>query len=351
MATTQSKRRQTRPTPPQIVAEQRRLRIALVSLASVIMVGWVGHMWLARLGPLDALYQTVITIATVGSREIETFTTPVKMFRVALIAAGVVAVSYAAVTVMEFLIEGHLNDYVESLRMNRIIDSLDSHVIVCGYGRVGRNLVEELADAGQWLVIVDEDQGKVAAAIQDGHPAVCGDASTESILVEAGIERARALVASVDSDADNVLVTLTAKGMQPGLTVIGRVKVEETESKLRRAGADRVIAPSTIGGRRIAQILTRPVVADFLDRLGGSAVDYTLEEIPVRRGNDLEGVSLREAAIRERFGVTVLAVRHEADHRLDSHPSPTTPLCDGDVLVVMGSDDDVRTMRAQFTSP
>ena len=242
-----------------------------------------------------------------------------------------------------------MHQYLENRRMDRIIDSLDDHVIICGYGRVGRQLAQQLARADAQFVVIDDDEGKVEESTEAGHASVRGDASVESVLHTAGIDRASALVAAVNSDADNVLITLTAKGMRPDLTVIGRVKVDETEPKLRRAGADRVISPSTIGGRRIAQILTRPVVADFLDRLGGGAVDYTLEEIPVRSGNELDGITLRDARIRERFGVTVLAVRHVQDDQLDSHPSPTAPLHHGDILVVMGSEDEVQAMRAHFT--
>jgi voltage-gated potassium channel len=341
--------RAARPTPPHVAAEQRRLRIALGSFVGVLFVGWIGHMALAGLGPLDALYQTVITVTTVGSREVADPSPVVKVFTVALISAGVVAVSYSAVTGMEFFIDGHLHQYLENRRMDRIIDALDDHVIICGYGRVGRQLAQQLAVADAEFVVIDDDEGKVDEAADAGHATVRGDASVESVLQAAGIDRAAALVAAVNSDADNVLITLTAKGMRPDLTVIGRVKLDETEPKLRRAGADRVISPSTIGGRRIAQILTRPVVADFLDRLGGGAVDYTLEEIPVRRGGDLDGVTLRDARIRERFGVTVLAVRHVRDDQLDSHPSPTAPLHDGDILGVMGSEDEVKAMRAHFT--
>lgn len=339
-----------RHAPPHLAAEQRRLRIAFGAIAGVMLVGWIGYMALAGLAPLDALYQTVITVTTVGSRDVPDPTAAVQVFTIALISAGVVSVSYAAITGMEFFIDGHLHDYLENRRMERIIDALNDHVIICGFGRVGRQLAAQLELSAAPFVVVDDDEHKIDDALEAGHPAMRGDATVESVLTFAGIDRASALVAAVNSDADNVLVTLTAKGMVPNLTVIGRVKVDETEPKLRRAGADRVISPATIGGRRIAQILTRPVVADFLDRLGGGAVDYTLEEIPVRAGNDLAGVTLRDAAVRERFGVTVLAVRHAEDDRLDSHPAPNVPLHPGDILVVMGSDDEVKAMRAQFAA-
>lgn len=233
--------------------------------------------------------------------------------------------------------------------MDRAIRDLSGHTIICGYGRVGRHLAATLARNGSRFVVVDSDDSKLRDLAEDGHLRVHGDATEEHVLREAGIDRATALVACVNTDADNVLVTLTAKGMHPDCTVIARVKADENERKLQRAGADRVISPSTIGGRRIAQILTRPAVADFLDGIAGGATDYTLEEVPVTAGGELDGATLREAGVRERFHCTVLALRHAEDNRLDSHPAPGTALQVGDVLVVMGAEDDVRLLRKHYT--
>nr|WP_274387587.1 potassium channel protein [Salsipaludibacter albus] len=313
-----------------------------------MLVGWVGYMVFGDLGPLDSLYMTVITVATVGYREVAEPTTATKILTIGLIGAGVGAVSYAAVTGVEFVVEGHLSHYLERRRMDRAIDNLDDHVIICGFGRVGRNLSHNLDDEQTPFVVIDDDEGKVEDAEAEGYLVLRGDATEEGMLESAGLDRVRALVATVNSDADNVLITLTAKGLRPDCQVIARAKSEENEPKLRRAGADRVIQPSTIGGRRIAQILTRPVVADFLDNIGGGGVDYTLEEVPVALGSELAGVTLRDAAIRKRFGVTVLAVRHAEDQRLDSHPSPDVSLEVGDTLVIMGSDDEVSAMRRHF---
>ena len=176
-----------------------------------------------------------------------------------------------------------------------------------------------------------------------------GDATEEHVLQEAGIESARALVACVDSDASNVLVTLTARGLRHDLIIIARAKADENEPKLTRAGADRVIAPTTIGGRRIAQLLTRPVVADFLDALGPGGIEYTLEEVPVRAGGPLENNTLRAAEVPERWGCTVLAIRRARDGVLETHPALDASLAAGDVLVVLGSENDAAAMHAAFT--
>lgn len=324
------------------------MRAALLVFVGVILTGWVGYIVIADLSVLDSLYMTVITVSTVGFRELPEPTAATKLLTIGLIGAGVGSVSYAAVTGVEFIVEGHFTHYLERRRMDRAIDRLDDHVIICGFGRVGRILAAQLDNEHTPFVVIDEDEDKVEDAEENGYRVLRGDATEEALLQSAGLDRVRALVATVNSDADNVLITLTAKGLHPECVVIARAKSEENEPKLRRAGADRVIQPSSIGGRRIAQILTRPVVADFLDKIGGSGVDYTLEEVPVTAHRELDGVSLREAAIRKRFGCTVLAVRHAEDQLLDSHPSPTVPLAVGDTLVVMGSAEDVIGMRRHF---
>ena len=329
--------------------ERRRLILTALSFGLVVLVGFVGYQLIEGMAPLDALYMTVITITTVGFREVVRLGPGGQVLTLGLIGAGVVTVTYAAFTAAEYVVEGHLRDDLERRRMDRIIGDLRGHIIICGYGRVGRHLGVTLERDGVPFVVVENDEDKLEELADIGLLRVRGDATEEHVLAEAGLARASALVACVNSDADNVLVTLTAKGMAPDCVVIARVKADENERKLHRAGADRVISPSTIGGRRIAQILTRPAVADFLDGVAGGATDYTLEEVTVTAGGELDGVSLRDARIRERFHCTVLALRHAADHRLDSHPEPGAPLEEGDVLVVMGSEDDVQVLRDHYT--
>lgn len=343
-----SRHNRGRPGPP-APPEQRRLVYAGAAFATVVVTGFIGYQLIGGMGPLDALYMTVITITTVGFREVAELSDAGKVLTIGLIVAGVGSVSYGAVTAAEFVVEGHLRRYIERRRMYREMEDLDGHVIVCGFGRVGRHLATQLAREGEPFVVLDDDDDKIEVVEDLGYHHLRGDATEEQVLEDAGLHRARAVVACVNSDADNVLVTLTAKGLSPDTVVIARVKAEENEQKLRRAGADRVIAPSTIGGRRIAQVLTRPAVADFLDGIGGGGVDYTLEEVPVREGDDLAGRSLKDAAIRERFGCSVLALRHRGETRLDTHPVATSLLEPGDVLVVMGSEDDVTAMRSHFT--
>ena len=214
------------------------------------------------------------------------------------------------------------------------------------------HLAERESAAGRSAAASAAAAGCLGLRARAGRDSACewhrsqGDATAEHTLEEAGLNRAHAVVACVNSDADNVLLTLTSKGLQPGITVVARAKADENESKLRRAGADRVILPSSIGARRIASLITRPTVADFLEGLGVGGADLTLEEVPVEEGGELDGLELRETQIRERFGVTVLAVRSDAG--MDTHPSPNLTLHGGDVLVVLGGEDDIRAFAGDL---
>ncbi len=332
----------------EVEAIQRRLKVAVGVFVTLLVTGVIGYRVIAGVSFLDALYMTVITVSTVGYREIVDLDPAGQILTIFVIAGGVVTVSYTALTGAEFIIEGHLRRIVEQGRMDREIARLDQHIIIAGFGRVGRHLAQALEDEGESFVIIDNVDAKDSEVDNLGYLHVFGDATEEHVLEEAGIERARAVVATVNADAENVLITLTVKGMTPGCLVIARAKADENERKLERAGADRVIAPSSMGGQRIAQILTRPAVSDFLDGLGTGIVDYTLEEIPLLRGCSLVGKTLVDARIRETHNCTVVAVRHVGELRLDTHPEASRPLVEGEVLVVMGSGDDVRTMRELF---
>lgn len=331
------------PVPPEL----RRLRIVGAVFVAVIVLGVLGYVVVMDMSLTQALYMTVITVSTVGYGEVVPLTDAGRWLTVALIISGVASVSYGAVTAAEFVVEGHLGQYIERRRMQREIEDLTNHVIICGYGRVGRHLGHALEAEGVPFVVVEDDPAKIEELTDLGLLALSGDATAEHTLAEAGLDRARSVVACVNSDADNVLLTLTSKGLRPEVAVVARAKADENESKLRRAGADRVILPSNIGGRRIASLITRPVVADFLESLGVGGADLTLDEVPIEAGGDLDGVALRDTAIRERFGVTVLAVRGRGGS-MDTHPSPELELHGGDVLVVLGAEDDIHAIRRHF---
>jgi voltage-gated potassium channel len=303
----------------------------------LLVFGTLGYMLLGDATVLDALYMTVITVAAVGYSESIQLEGSARLFTLLVILLGVGSITFAVVSALDFVLEGHLEDLLGRRRMDRELARLEHHTIICGFGQVGRHVAIHLREQDVPVVVVDPAQDRVAAARAFGLLAIEGDATQEETLVEVSIARAAAVVACAHDDADNVLISLTAKGVNPDAFVVARIKRDENEAKVRRAGADRVIAPAAIGGRRIAALVTRPRVVDFLDVLThGNEQDLMLEEVVVRADGPLAGRSLRDLELRERHGVTVLAVQVQG-MTINTRPEPDTVLRPGDLLVVLGA--------------
>ena len=272
-----------------------RVRLALLALCAVLVVGTIGYVVLG-FSVLDALYQTVTTVTTVGFREVQPLTPIGQVFTIALILTGVGTALYTLGVLLEALIEGDLRKHVGRRRMDKTISRMTGHTIVCGWGRVGVSSTHYLVGTGQHVVVVDRDP----ARLQDvEYPTVLGDVTDDQVLAAAGIDRARALIAALDTDADNVYVTLSARALRPDLVIIARARSASSTSKLLRAGADRVVNPQRIGGRRMAAFALQPHVAEFLDVvMHDESLDYRLEQVEIGAGSPLLGRTLHDAAIR-----------------------------------------------------
>lgn len=319
----------------------RRLLGAVIALVVVLAVGTVGYLLLG-FTLLDALYQTVTTLATVGFREVTPFGAAEKWFTMVLILMGVGAVLYAFSVLMETLLEGRLNELLGRRRMEQSIAAMADHVIICGWGRVGRAIGAELAEAGRTLVVIDPDEAKIERAVH----AIVGDATDDEVLRRAGIERAASLVAAADSDAANSFITLSARALNPRLFIVARTRSSDSDDKLTRAGADRVVNPQSIGGARMAAFVLRPHVAAFLDVvMHERTLEFRLEEVPVEAGSPLVGTSLRAAGIRDRTGALVLALRDPRGNFL-TNPDPDTAITAGHVVIAIGTQDELDALVA-----
>ena len=332
-------------TPPQ------RLALSLGAFVLLIVVATTGFVLLTGAPVFEALYFAVISVTQVGYGETLPLDGPARAFTMGVLLLGVATIWFAVISGIEFLVEGHLQSVLGQRRMDRRLKGLEDHTIVCGFGQVGRHVTAQLQAEGKPVVVVDPDPERVAMAVAWELPVISGDASKEEILRQAGVERARSLVACAHDDADNVLISLTARGMgDGGLFIVARVKNDENEQKAHRAGADRVIAPAAIGGRRIAALVTRPVVVDFLDVVThGSEVDLLLEEVVVRAGGLMEGHSLRELSLPERFGITIVALQHAGEARPQTRPDPDRPLRVGDTVVAIGGRAEIDRLRRENT--
>ncbi|HEY5155482.1 MAG TPA: potassium channel protein [Acidimicrobiales bacterium] len=312
----------------------------------MMVVGTAGYVVLG-LSLLDAVYQTVTTVSTVGFREVGEVDAAFKVFTILLILTGAGTVLYTLSVLLETLIEGRLTDHLWRRRMEREIAGLQGHVIVCGWGRLGRTITADLLRAGQSVVVVDRDPRVESSPA----PFVVGDATDDAVLDAAGIDRASTLIAALDTDADNLYVILSARSHRPELFLIARAKLETAEPKLRQAGANRVVNPQLLGGARIAAMTLQPNVSEFLDVVMHEAeLEFRLAEVEIAATSVLAGHSLRETHLRDRTGAMVLAIR-EASGAFLTNPDPDTRVGVGQVLIAIGTTAQLDALRAEAGEP
>ena len=317
----------------------------LVLLALVLAGGTAGYVIIEGWSVWDALYMTVTTVATVGFREVHPLSRNGQAFTVVLIIVGVSTALYAFSAFAAVVVEGGWPKYIERWRYLRMINHLSEHYVVCGYGRIGSIVASEFKRQNTPFVIVDRDPGKVAEANQRGHLAVDGDASREDTLRRLGIDRARGLVAAVGTDAENVYAVLTARVMKPDLFIIARAEGEDSISKLKKAGADRVISPYRIGAVQIAQTALRPAVVDFVEIATSSDnLELSIEEIHIENSSALAGRPLSEVIQRNTMNVVVVGIQH-AQGRMEFNPLASTVLHAGDHLIVLGSSQTLKELE------
>jgi len=319
-----------------------RLVFALVSFLALILIGTSGYHWLEQLTPVDSLYMTVITISTVGFGEVRELSAYGRIFTIFLILGGGGTAAYTLSVTIEFVMSGEWRGILEARRKSRMLSKLSDHVIVCGFGRVGRRVSSELTREGVSFIVVDIKPERVDHAWELGYVAVVGNAANEQMLRDAGIDKARALIAAVSSDAENVFIILTARSLNADLQIIARANYEDSEPKMIRAGANRTIVPYTISGKRMVTMLVRPSVADFLDEVAHvSGQELLLEQIRVEPSSPLANRTIAETNIRNEQGVTVLACRN-ANGDFNTHPGPETLIEPNGLLLVLGTRDQLR---------
>jgi voltage-gated potassium channel len=306
---------------------------AVIALTAVLAIGTIGYAVLG-FGWLDALYQTVTTVSTVGFQEVEPLDGTGQVFTIVLILVGVGATLYALAAIVELILEGRLNELLGRRRMEQSIAAKRGHVIICGWGRVGRAIASDVHAAKREFVVVESDPDRVA---DDPHDVVVGDATDDSVLEAAGIHRAAALVAAVDSDAANSFIVLSARAVREDLFIVARARSHDSQEKLRRAGADRIVNPQSIGGARMAAFVLQPHVAEFLDVvMHERSLEFRLEEVQVTRDSPLAGSTIGESALRDRTGALVLALR-DPDGSFRTNPRSDTRIEPGEVIIAIGT--------------
>jgi len=327
----------------------RRFEIALGVFAVVLLVGTVGFELLLGEGWVDAFYRAVVSTTLTGLASAPD-TDAAKIFTVLLLFSGVAVFFYIAGVIVDVMTRGVLSGALDERRRKRHIDQLSDHVIICGYGRVGRSVAAEFRATGTPCVVVDITPESVASAKADGVPVVLGDGTEDNDLEAAGLMRARGLVASVDSDEKNLYITLSARARRPDLAIVARASDAAAARKIEMAGANRVVQPYLHAGLHMANLVVKPQVADFLDiatTAGGPLPELRFEEIVVTPECGRTGKSLAELRLHESTGAVIVALRRD-DGTFEVTPGPDAVLDEGDVLIGVGTTEEMRRLEEFF---
>ena len=322
----------------------RNLLGAAAALVVLPLVGTAGYMAIEGWSLLDALYMSVITLTTIGFQEVQPLSDGGRVFTIVLAVSGVGAIFYGMIALFQFLLEGELAQLLGVRRMEGRIAALRDHYILCGFGRVGGEIAREFSGRGVPFVVVESRPEPLARGQAEGHLVLEGDATSDAVLRESGIKRARGLLAAADSDAGNTFIVLTAKALRPDLYVVSRASLPESEPRMLRAGADRTISPYAIAGRRMARSALQPLMVEFIDALAsGRHEEQILAEIEISEESGLSGRTV-EDVMQSCRGAVVLAVQR-ASGAIQVGPHSDTPLEVGDRLIVLGDEAELEAIR------
>jgi len=313
-------------------------------LLGVLTFGTLGYHYIENMPFFEAFYMTVITISTVGFSEIRPLSPYGRIITIFIISTGITIGAYTIGMLLRTFIEGELKKSFGRKKMEKQITKLRNHYIVCGFGRIGELICRELQSYNIDLVVIENNPQVIERLEQDNFLYLPLDATSEETLITAGVMDAKGLVTAVTSDADNVFIILTAKGLRPDLFVLSRSSDVKNEGKLIRAGASRVVSPYLIGGKRMAQMLIKPTVTDFIDiAMMNNKLDLLMEEAKIRPGSELVGKNLIESNLRQNYGVIIVAIKKKIGQMI-FNPKPSEKLDAEDIIVVLGKKEDMEKM-------
>jgi len=309
-----------------------------------IILGSLGYVWVEGWDFFDALWMTVITLTTVGYGEVRPLTHAGRIYSMGLMLAGIGVMFYIITGLARIIVEGEIRDALGKRKLQKHIQKLHGHYIICGFGRIGEIIARQLKERHIPFVVVENKPELVAGLDELGYDVLVGDATKEEVLMEAGIDRAKGLIAVVSSDANNVFITLTARSLNPKIFIVARAAEQGSEQKLLRAGANRVESPYELGGRKMAQSILRPNVVTFLDLAMKEDVDLSMEEIPVASTSLLVGTALKDSGIRQKLNTIIVSIKR-ANGDMIFNPSPGTQIEAGDTLIALGVRHSLETLE------
>lgn len=328
---------------------RREILLATLALLVLFAVGTLGYTVIEEWSWMDGLYMTFITLSTIGFQEVQTLSNVGRMFTLGLGITGIGLLTFVVARSAQLLVA---SERLQERRIMNEINELTNHYIICGYGRVGERLAEDLDTAGKPFVVVDNDDEVVTDLRSKDLLHVQGNAEEEETLEQAGIDRARCLILTLPEDSSNVFVALTARQMNPELYILARTVNHDNQNKLLHAGADKVIAPSEVGADRMAQVVLRPNVDQFMERvLHTHSLSLQIDEVEVNQHAPLAGQSLAESNFRQQFDAVVIGIIDAKTNEMTFNPTPSTRIEAGDILIVLGDSNVIKTLREKVCTP
>jgi voltage-gated potassium channel len=322
---------------------RQKLLLSFFLIVLVISIGTLGYMLIEGWNLLDSLYMTIITLASVGYKEVHDVSLNGKIFTIILIIGGVGTLAYALTAGARIILEGELQDVFGRRRLEKKIRELKDHYIICGYGRMGKIICRELKEKNMNFVVVEKKPDVISD--KEGFLIVQGDATKDEVLSNVRIEKAIGLISVLPTDAENLFVVLSARGLNPYLSIVARAGEEGSEKKLLRAGADKVVSPYHIGGLRIAHTVLKPAVVDFIEFATKSGnIDLQMEEVTIQEASHLSGLTLDECGIGRELGIIIVAIKN-GNGELKFNPTFRTTIHAGDTLIALGEISKLKTLE------
>jgi voltage-gated potassium channel len=324
---------------------RRKIVFDIIGALAVIGFGTAGYALIEGWSPFDALFMTIITVTTVGYGELHPLSPAGRAFTCVLIVLGVSYLAYVFATITRIVVGGHIREILGRRKLEKRIKALRGHFIICGFGRIGAVVSAELTSRNLPFIVVESGAERLQKLDDAGYLYVAGSATEEDVLEQAGIKQAKGLITAVRSDADNLFIVLTARGLNPDLYILSRAEEEMSRKKLLRAGADKVILPYHLGARRMAEAVARPAISEFVDLVvHGRSLELRMEEVRVAPGSTLVGQTLVDSAIRASLDLLVVAIRR-ATGEMVFNPQPQAKISGDDTLIVLGEADNLKRLE------
>lgn len=331
----------------------KRVAAIIILIAIVVIGGTVGYRIIEDWPVNEALYMTIITVTTVGFQEVRPLSAAGRIFTILLILSGVVLIATGANLILSSIIKGTFGEIFRRQGMEKKLDKIREHFIICGVGAVGEDIIQEFVHAGEPFVLIDKEKDTLEKIVKENPDMlyVLGNATEDEILKCAGIDRAKGIIAVLSNEVDNLYICLSARALNPKLRIIARAIESESIDKLKKAGADYVFSPEKIGGIRLAAAALRPAVTSFLDTiLRGEHLNLVLDEVTVQGRSGVVGRTLQETAITKNIGIIILAIRSSQTDKLSFNPSSETVINPGDILISFGAPEQMTQLRKMCSS-